>query len=62
MQLQFRKKSAKTYTTLKTVKTNSKGDLRTTVKASVDGYYRYVYAGNSISAAVTSAADFVDVK
>ncbi|CAL9469751.1 hypothetical protein SUDANB60_02794 [Streptomyces sp. enrichment culture] len=62
VQLQFRKKSAKTYTTLKTVKTNSKGDLRTTVKASVDGYYRYVYAGNSISAAVTSGADFVDVK
>lgn len=36
--------------------------LKTTVKATVDGTYRYVFAGTSTTAAVTSAADAVDVK
>jgi len=62
VKLQFRKKSSSTYTTVKTVKTNSKGDLKTTVKASVDGYYRYSYAGIATTAAVTAAGDFIDVK
>ncbi|MEV5525656.1 hypothetical protein [Streptomyces prunicolor] len=60
--LQFRKKSSSTYTTLKTVKTNSTGVLKTTTKATVDGYYRYVFAGTSTTAAATAPGDFVDVR
>ncbi|MFE9170970.1 DUF5707 domain-containing protein [Streptomyces kebangsaanensis] len=62
VKLQFRKKGSSTYTTLKTVKTDSKGNLKTTTKATVDGYYRYSFAGNSTTPAVNAAADFVDVK
>ncbi|MEV6502511.1 hypothetical protein [Streptomyces prunicolor] len=60
--LQFRKKGSSTYTTLKTVKTNSTGVLKTTTKATVDGYYRYVFAGTSTTAAATAPGDFVDVR
>jgi hypothetical protein len=62
VKLQFRKKSATGYTTVKTVKADAKGNLKTTVKASADGYYRYSFAGNSGTAAVNSAGDFIDVK
>ncbi|MGC0376586.1 DUF5707 domain-containing protein [Streptomyces sp. SAI-229] len=62
VKLQFRKKSSSTYTTVKTVKTNSKGELKTTVKASADGYYRYSFAGTSTTPAVNAAGDFIDVK
>ncbi|MFJ5302223.1 hypothetical protein [Streptomyces sp. NPDC088350] len=60
--LQFRKKGSSTYTTLKTVKTNSTGVLTTTTKATVDGYYRYVFAGTATTAAATAPGDFVDVR
>lgn len=62
VKLQFRKKGSKTYTTVKTVKTNNKGDLKTTVKASVDGYWRYSFAGTSTTPAATATGDYVDVK
>lgn len=62
VKLQFCKKGSKTYTTVKTVRTNSTGNLKTTVKASVDGYWRYSFAGTSTTPAATSTADFVDVK
>ncbi|MEV7071408.1 DUF5707 domain-containing protein [Streptomyces sp. NPDC091972] len=62
VKLQFRKKDSSTYTTLKTVKTNSKGDLTTTVKATVDGFYRWSFAGTSTTPAVNAAGDFIDVK
>ncbi|WP_406383046.1 DUF5707 domain-containing protein [Streptomyces sp. NBC_01618] len=62
VKLQFRKKTSSTYTTIKTIKTNSTGNLKTTVKASVDGYWRYSFAGTSTTPAVTTAGDFVDVK
>ncbi|GGM03184.1 hypothetical protein GCM10010129_53200 [Streptomyces fumigatiscleroticus] len=62
VKLQFRKKSSNTYSTVKTVKTNSTGNLTTTVKASVDGYYRYSFAGTSTTPAVNATGDFVDVK
>lgn len=60
--LQFRKAGTSTYTTLKTVKTNSTGNLSTTVTASADGYFRYTYAGNVTSSPATAAGDFIDVK
>ncbi|MDX3801243.1 hypothetical protein [Streptomyces sp. AK04-3B] len=62
VKLQFRKKNSSTYTTVKTVKTSTTGSLKTTVKASVDGYFRYVFAGTSTTPAATAAGDFVDVK
>jgi hypothetical protein len=62
VKLQFRKKSSSTYTTVKTIKSNSTGNLSTTVKASVDGYFRYSFAGTTTTPAVSATGDFVDVK
>lgn len=62
VKLQFRKKTSSTYTTLKTLKTDSHGNLKTTYKASVDGYWRYTFAGTSTTPAATAAGDYVDVK
>ncbi|MFI9625086.1 DUF5707 domain-containing protein [Streptomyces sp. NPDC052042] len=62
VKLQFRKKNSNTYTTLKTIKTNSTGNLKTTAKASVDGYWRYTFGGTSTTPAVKAAGDFVDVR
>ncbi|MFC9843999.1 hypothetical protein ACFWFF_16735 [Streptomyces sp. NPDC060223] len=60
--LQFRKKGTSTYKTVKTVTTSSSGSLKTTVKASADGYWRYTFAGSSTTAPVTSSGDYVDVR
>ncbi|MEU7583627.1 calcium-binding protein [Streptomyces sp. NPDC041068] len=62
VKLQYKKKGTSSYTTLKTVKSDTKGNLKTTVTASADGYYRYVFAGTSTTPAVTSTSDFVDVQ
>ncbi|MCI3272236.1 hypothetical protein MQP27_14060 [Streptomyces sp. 7R015] len=62
VKLQFRKKGSSTYTTLKTIKTSSTGTLKTTTKATVDGYYRFSFAGTSTTPAVSAAGDYVDVK
>ncbi|MEV6754928.1 calcium-binding protein [Streptomyces sp. NPDC051214] len=61
VKLQYKKKGATSYSTLKTITSDSKGNLKTTVKASADGYFRYVFAGTSTTPAVTSTGDFVDV-
>ncbi|MFD8542887.1 calcium-binding protein [Streptomyces sp. NPDC059649] len=62
VQLQFRKQGASSYSTVKTVTSDSRGNLRTTVKASADGYWRYVFAGTATSSVATSTSDYVDVK
>lgn len=62
VKLQFRKQGSSTYTTVKTVSTSSTGALRTTVTASVDGYWRWSFGGTSTTGAATSAADWVDVR
>ncbi|MFC5156135.1 calcium-binding protein [Streptomyces amakusaensis] len=62
VQLQFRKKGTKAYSTLKTVKTDKKGNLKTTVKATVDGDYRYSFAGTTTTQAVNSGGDAIDVR
>ncbi|MFB8025830.1 calcium-binding protein [Streptomyces sp. NPDC056465] len=62
VKLQFRKKASSTYTTVKTINTNSTGSLKTTVKAVEDGYWRYSFVGTSTTPTVTTAGDFVDVK
>jgi hypothetical protein len=62
VQLQFKKKGSSTYTTVKTVTSGTGGALKTTVKASVDGYFRYSFAGTSTTPAVNAAGDLVDVQ
>jgi hypothetical protein len=62
VKLQFKKKGTSTYKTLKTVTTDSTGNLRTTTKATADGYFRYSFAGTSTTPAAASAGDYVDVK
>ncbi|MEV5803408.1 hypothetical protein [Streptomyces collinus] len=59
--LQYRKKSSSTYTTLKTVTSGTGGTLKTTTKATADGYYRFSFATSTTTAASTSAGDYVDV-
>ncbi|MFF4120352.1 hypothetical protein ACFY0P_43895 [Streptomyces sp. NPDC001714] len=60
--LQFRKKGSSTYTTLKIVKADSAGALRTTVKAAADGSYRWTFGATSTTGGATSAGDYVDVR
>ncbi|WP_274559882.1 DUF5707 domain-containing protein [Streptomyces spiramyceticus] len=62
VKLQFRKAGTSTYTTVKTVNTNSTGNLSTTVTAASDGYWRYSFAGTSTTPAVSAAGDYVDVQ
>ncbi|WP_405558379.1 hypothetical protein OHV08_31195 [Streptomyces canus] len=60
--LQFRAKSATSYTTVKTVTSGTGGALKTTTKATKDGYYRYVFAGTTTTGSATVAGDYVDVR
>ncbi|WP_215177737.1 hypothetical protein [Streptomyces sp. ISL-10] len=60
--LQFRKYGATVYTTVKTVTTDSTGNLKATVTASADGYWRYAFAGTTTTPAATAAGDYVDVR
>ncbi|MFE7331362.1 hypothetical protein ACFU8W_41955 [Streptomyces sp. NPDC057565] len=62
VKLQFRKKTSSTYTTLKTINSSSTGTLKTTATASVDGYWRFSFAGTSTTPAVSAAGDYVDVQ
>ncbi|MGW2044948.1 hypothetical protein ACWCPF_07165 [Streptomyces sp. NPDC001858] len=62
VKLQFRKKGSSTYSTVKTIKSSTSGGLKTTVKATVDGYYRFTYAGNATTPAFNAAGDYIDVK
>jgi hypothetical protein len=62
VKLQFRKKGSSTYTTVKTIKTSTTGALKTTVKATVDGYFRYSFAGTSTTPAVNATGDYIDVR
>ncbi|MBW8820923.1 MAG: hypothetical protein JF598_22615, partial [Streptomyces sp.] len=60
--LQFRAKSSSSYTTVKTVTSGTGGALRTTTKATKDGYYRYVFAGTATTGSATAPGDFIDVR
>ena len=59
--VEFRTKTGK-YSVVKYAKTGSGGYLKTTVKASKDGYWRLRYGGNTIASSALVAGDFVDVK
>ncbi|MEU0210559.1 hypothetical protein ABZ235_26395 [Streptomyces canus] len=60
--LQFRAKSATSYTTVKTVTSGTGGALKTTTKATKDGYYRYVFAGTATTGSAKAAGDYIDVR
>ncbi|MFE7169457.1 calcium-binding protein [Streptomyces sp. NPDC057616] len=62
VKLQFRAKGSDTYTTVATVKTNSTGNLHTTVKAVKDGYWRWNFTGTNTTGPAKAAGDYVDVR
>ncbi|MFF5334116.1 hypothetical protein [Streptomyces sp. NPDC013181] len=59
--LQFKADGASSYTTVKKVTSGSTGALRTTVKATASGTWRWKYYGNSTSGAKASTGDHVIV-
>ncbi|MGX2995415.1 calcium-binding protein [Streptomyces sp. JNUCC 64] len=61
VKLQF-KKAGGTWKTVKTVAADSRGKVKTTVKASADGSYRFTYGGSTTTGGAKSAADRVDVR
>ncbi|MEU2281222.1 hypothetical protein ABZ614_04475 [Streptomyces sp. NPDC013178] len=60
--LQFRARGAASFKTVKKATSSSTGALRTTVTASTDGSFRWVYSGDTTTGAATSTADYVDVR
>ncbi|WP_333744979.1 hypothetical protein [Streptomyces ardesiacus] len=62
MSLQFKPAGTASYTTVKKVYANGSGVLRTTVKASKTGMWRWVYYGNTTTGPSTSPGDNVVVK
>ncbi|MGW2491577.1 hypothetical protein ACWCV9_30770 [Streptomyces sp. NPDC001606] len=62
VQLQFRKAGTTTYTTVKTVYTDSYGNLKTSATANYSGYWRYSFAGTSTTPAATATGVYVGVK
>ncbi|MCG7208218.1 hypothetical protein [Streptomyces arenae] len=60
--LQFKAAGASSYTTVKKVTSSSTGALRTTVKATKPGTWRWTYYGNSTSGAKSSTGDYVAVR
>ncbi|WP_369235197.1 calcium-binding protein [Streptomyces sp. R21] len=62
VKLQFRKAGTSTYSTVKTITSNSTGDLKTTTTANYDGYWRFSFAGTTTTPAVSATGDYVDVR
>ena len=62
VKLQFRKAGSSTYTTVKTVTSDSSGNVKATATAAYDGYWRFSFAGTSTTPAVSATGDYVDVK
>ncbi|MEU6435722.1 hypothetical protein ABZ874_15515 [Streptomyces albidoflavus] len=60
--LQFKPSGASSYKTVKKVTSNSKGALKTTVKATESGTWRWTYYGNSTSGARSSGGDHVALR
>lgn len=61
VKLQFRPQTSGTYTTLKTVTTDSSGDVRATEKSTVPGFWRWSFAGTSTTVASTPAGFWIGV-
>ncbi|WP_406165714.1 calcium-binding protein [Streptomyces sp. NBC_00996] len=61
VKLQFRKAGTTAYTTVKTVTSGAGGAVTATATASVDGYWRWSFAGTSTTGAANATGDYVDV-
>ncbi|MFD5553138.1 calcium-binding protein [Streptomyces sp. NPDC127068] len=61
VKLQF-KKAGGSWGTVKTVSADGRGKVKATVKASVDGSYRFTYGGSTTTGRATSPADTIDVR
>ncbi|GHI01911.1 hypothetical protein AQI88_17220 [Streptomyces cellostaticus] len=61
VKLQFRKAGSTTYSTVKTVTSGTGGALKATATASVDGYWRWSFAGTSTTGAANAPGDYVHV-
>lgn len=62
VKLQFRKAGTSTYTTIKTVTTDSYGNAKTTATVNSSGYWRYSFAGVSTTPAVSATGVYVAAK
>ncbi|MFF4491763.1 hypothetical protein ACFY0F_35815 [Streptomyces sp. NPDC001544] len=62
VKLQFRKAGTTTYTTVKTVTSDSSGNVKATATAQYDGYWRFSFAGTTTTPAVSATGDYVDVQ
>ncbi|MGW7252807.1 hypothetical protein [Streptomyces sp. NPDC054834] len=62
VKLQFRKAGTTTYTTVKTVYSDSSGNVKATATAQYDGYWRLSFAGTTTTPAVSATGDYVDVQ
>lgn len=62
VKLQFKKAGSSTYTTVKTVYSDSYGNVKATATAAYDGYWRLSFAGTTTTASVNATGDYVDVK
>ncbi|MFE1878415.1 calcium-binding protein [Streptomyces diastatochromogenes] len=61
VKLQFRKAGTTTYSTVKTVTSGTGGALKTTAKATVDGYWRWSFAGTGTTGSANAPGDYVHV-
>ncbi|MFE9659231.1 calcium-binding protein [Streptomyces sp. NPDC005955] len=61
VKLQFKKNGATRWETVKTVSADSRGKVKATTKASVDGSYRFTYGGTTSTGSASSKADAVNV-
>ncbi|MFF3250184.1 hypothetical protein ACFYWP_04100 [Actinacidiphila glaucinigra] len=62
VELQFRKAGTSTYKTVKTVYSDSSGNVKATTTATYDGYWRLRFEGSSTTPAVSATGDYVDVR
>ncbi|WP_234379171.1 hypothetical protein A6P39_45440 [Streptomyces sp. FXJ1.172] len=62
VRLQFRKSGTSTYTTVKTVTSDTSGNVKATATASAAGYWRYSYAGISTTSGASATGVYVGVK
>jgi uncharacterized membrane protein len=62
VKLQFRKAGTSTYTTVKTVYSDSYGNVKATATANYDGYWRFRFEGTTTTPAVSATGDYVDVQ
>ncbi|MET9730345.1 ABC transporter substrate-binding protein [Streptomyces sp. NPDC006458] len=62
VKLQFRRAGTSTYTDVKTVTSGSGGALKTTVKATADGYWRWYHAATTTTSTARATGDYVDVR